>query len=579
MDSQTMELAAIFEEMADLLDIRGDSHHRILSYRRAAENLRTLDEPVSQVWRAGRLAQIPGIGSALAEKIETYLHTGQIEAYNTLRSEVPPSLLGMLAVPGLGPRRVALFWKTLNLTKVDELEEAAHTGKLRTIKGVGPRLEKNILDGIRALRRQREGRIPLGFAWPLVQEMLAALQEVPGVVQAAPAGSLRRMQETVGDLDLLVASEESAAVMERFRRLPMVSKVLLTGPMKTSIRTVDGIQVDLRVVHPQQWGSALQYFTGSQAHNIRLRALAQQKGLSLSEYGFQGDIETIRCPDEADVYATLGLSWIPPELREDQGEIDAAIEGVLPNLVTMTDILGDFQVHTTWSDGDARIETMADAAKASGLRYLVVADHSAGRGGGSEKCVTPANVDNLLAEIKRVNTHLDASFRVLAGIEVEILEDGTLDWPSEVLAKLDFVIASLHTALNQPREQLTQRVLRAIRNPYVCLIGHPTGRVLGARPEADIDMEAVFAAAAKHHVALEVNAWPQRLDLNAGYIKRAVATGVKLAISSDAHDTEGLSVLPFGVAMARRGWAEASHILNTRPVAEIIAWCRSRVPH
>lgn len=364
--------------------------------------------------------------------------------------------------------------------------------------------------------------------------------------------------------------------MERFRTLPMAEEVLWSGATKTSIRTMDGIQVDVRVVAPQHWGAAWQYFTGSQAHNIRLRALTQARGLRLNEYGvYAADGAETLCAEEAEVYTQVGLPWIPPELREDRGEIAAAQAGELPPLVTRADIRGDFQCHTTFSDGDHTLEEMARAARAAGLHYLIVSDHARGSQAGAG--LGPEDVDAYLAAVARVNGALGDGFRVLAGVEVGIRPDGALDWPDAALARMEFVAASVHTDYGLSQHQMTERLLSAIRNPYVDLLGHPSGRLLGRREEADVAWEAVFRAAAEYGVALEINAWPQRLDLKDIYARRAIKLGCWLAISSDAHDSEGFAVLDYGVAVARRGWAEARHLLNTRPVEEVLAWRQARL--
>lgn len=584
MSEQGRELATIFEAIANGLDIQGENYHRILAYRRAADNLRALGEPLEQVWQEGRLDTIPGIGDILAAKIDEYLRTGEVKAYTKLQDQIPLGLLTILKISGMGPRRTKLLWQELGITSVEELEGAASAGQLHKIKGIGPVMEQKILEGIRAWQRQCSERIPLGVAWPLVNEILNALREVSGVHAAEPVGSLRRMRETLGDLDLLAAAETAEPVMTCFRTLPMVEEVLATGTTKSAIRTIDGIQVDLRVVPPERWGSALYYFTGSQAHTLHIRALAHEQGLVPNEYGFcrlvdeaasaeicvSGAPEVV-CADETCVYATLGLPWIPPELREDRGEIAAALEGCLPRLVTRHDLLGDFQCHTTSSDGDSSLTEMAQAARAAGLRYIVVSDH-AGRDG-----LQPDAISQVLDEIARVNRLFNGDLRVIAGVEVGIQPDGALDWPDEALARMEFVIASIHTDFGLPQAQMTARLLAAMRNPYVDMIGHPKGRWLGKRESVDLDMEAIFKAALEYNVALEVNAWPQRLDLNDSDVRRAVTLGVPLAISSSAHDEDGFAVLEYGVAMARRGWAEPRHLLNTRSADEILAWRKHRL--
>jgi DNA polymerase (family 10) len=467
-----------------------------------------------------------------------------------------------------------LFWKELGITSVEALEQAARDGRLRGLPGMGAKSEEKVLAGIEALKR-RSDRILLGVAWPLASAMLNVLREVPGVVQAAPAGSLRRMRETIGDLDLLVATEDPAPVMARFRELSQVAEVLLSGPTKTSIRTREGLQADLRVLEPARWGTALQYFTGSQAHNIHLRALALERGLSLSEYALKReDGSEILCATEEEVYAALGLPLVPPELREDRGEIEAALEGRLPDLIELGDLRGDLQFHTTWSDGRHSLLEMAQAAQARGLEYALVTDHS--RSLGITGGLTVERLREQRAEVAEVNRRLGGKFRLLAGIEVEVRADGALDFPDEVLAEPDLVVAAVHSGLRQSREQFTARMRGAIHNPHVDVVAHPTGRLIGEREGADLDMEAVFRAAAETGTALEVNAHPSRLDLGDAHVRRAVELGVKLAINSDAHDASGFEVLPFGVATARRGWAQPADVINTRSVEQVLGWAARR---
>ena len=579
---RNQEVAAIFAAMADILAIQGENYHRIMAYRRAAENVAALGRPLEEVWRAGELETIPGIGETLATKIDELMRTGRLGAYEKLQAQVPAGVVAMLQVPDVGPKRAALFWKELGITSVEALEQAVREGRLRDLPGMGAKSEEKVLAGIEALKR-RTGRILLGVAWPLALAMLEALREVPGVVQAAAAGSLRRMRETVGDLDLLVAAGESEPVMARFRELPQVAEVLLTGPTKTSIRTDEGLQVDLRVLEPARWGTALQYFTGSQAHNIRLRGLALERGLSLSEYALKREdgadesdvpIRYIRsevlCATEEEVYAAVGLPLIPPELREDRGEIEAALAGRLPDLVELEDLKGDLQFHTTWSDGRQGLREMAQAARARGLEYALVTDHSLSLG--IAHGLSAEDLCRQLAKVEEINRRMGGTFRLLAGVEVELRADGTLDLPDEVLAGLDLVVAAVHSGLRQGREQFTARMLAAIRNPHVDLIAHPTGRLIGEREGADLDMEPILRAAAETGTALEVNAYPKRLDLNDMHVRRAIELGVKLAINSDAHDVSSFALLPLGVATARRGWAQPADVINTRSVEEVLAW-------
>ena len=561
--------------MADMLSIQGANYHRIMAYRRAAENIAALGRPLVEVWQAGELEAIPGVGKTLAAKIDELLRTGRLAAYDKLSGQVPEGVVDMLLIPDVGPRKAALFWNELGITSIDELEEAAQAGRLQTLPGMGARSEQKVLRGIQALRRQSD-RLPLGDAWGLAQALVTPLSRLPGVVQVVPAGSMRRMRETVGDLDILVAADDPGPVMALFRELPPVAEVVLSGETKTTIRTAEGVQVDLRVLPPSRWGTALQYFTGSQAHNIRLRGLALERGLSLSEYALKReDGSEILCASEEEVYAALGLPFIPPELREDRGEIEAALQDRLPPLAEMSDLRGDFQFHTTWSDGQQSLLEMARAAQAQGLEYALVTDHTHSLG--VVHGMTAQDVRRQRAEIDAVNRQLGGSFRLLAGAEVEVLADGSLDLPDEVLAELDLVVAAVHSGLRQGRERVTARAIAALRHPHVDILAHPTGRLLGRREGADLDIEAVLQTAAEYGKAVEVNAFPWRLDLSAVHVRRAVELGVMLAVSTDSHDVNGFSMLHFGLATARRGWATAADLLNSRSVDELLVWGKNRI--
>ena len=566
------QVAAIFAEMADMLDILGESTHRVMAYRRAAESVTDLGRPLEEVWRAGELEALPGIGRTLAGKIDELMRTGRLEAVEKLKAQVPAGVVEMLQIPGIGPRKAALFWKEADVTSIQELAEAARSGRVRALPGMGARSEENLLAGIEALQR-RTGRLLLSTAWDLAAALLEPLREVAGVVQAAPAGSLRRMRDTVGDLDLLVAAQDPEPVMARFRELPQVGEVLLSGPTKTSVRTHEGVQVDLRVVPPARWGTALQYFTGSQAHNIRLRGLALERGLSLSEYALKReDGAEVLCAAEEEVYGALGLPLIPPELREDRGEIEAALADGLPDLVELPDLQGDFQFHTTWSDGRRSLLEMAQAARDSGLKYALVSDHSHGLG--VARGLSADDLRRQRAEIDEVNRKMGDTFRVLAGVEVEVRADGSLDLPDDVLAELELVVAAIHSSLRQDRAQVTARALAAVRHPHVDILAHPTGRLIGQREGADLDLEAVLRAAAETGTAIEVNGYPLRLDLDDVHVRRAIDLGVTLAISSDAHDAPAFGWLRFGVATARRGWATPADVLNCRSAQAVLAAVR-----
>lgn len=565
------EVVDLFAKVADMLAIRGDNIHRVLAYRRAAESIEALGRDINQVYAAGELEEIPGIGATLAEKIEEMLTTGRLEFYERLSEEIPPSLVDLLRVEGLGPKRVKQIYEALGVTTMEELQTAAQAGKLREISGLGKKSEQNIISAIETLLRFSDDRELLGSAYPLAHEILAELETAAGVLKAAVGGSLRRMRDTIGDVDLLIAAEDSEPIMERFVNLPQVESVLVRGPSKTSVILLNGMKADLRVLPAARWGTLLVYFTGSKNHNVHLRELAQKQGLSLNEHAFtpeDGGPEII-CATEEEVYAVLDLPYIPPTLREDWGEIEAARAGELPDLVQTADIIADLHMHTTWSDGRLSVVEMARAAKERGLRYIAITDHSVSLGIASGLSVE--RVHEQAEEIRAANEELGPDFRILHGTEMEIKADGTLDYPDEVLAELDFVIASLHTSLSQPREQVMERIMNAIHNPHVDMIGHPTGRLLPDRAGADLDMDAVFQAAVDTGTILEINANPHRLDLRDSHVHRALELGVTLAINTDAHRADELDLMHFGVATAQRGWATAASVVNTWPLEKLLA--------
>ncbi len=569
------EIAEILRRIGDMLDILGENRFKVIAYRRASENILARGRDLRTDWQAGTLQEIPGIGQAIADKIDELLTTGRLEYYERLQDEVPAGVVSLLEIPDVGPKTAKLLWEGLGLQSVPEVEAAARNGRLRDLPGLGARSEAKILAGIEALYR-RSGRIPLGSAWPVATGLLAKLQaDCPEVQNTAVAGSLRRMRSTIGDIDLLAASEAPAAVMRAFASLPRVAEVVLSGQTKMTVRLHDGLQVDLRVLEPDRWGAALQYFTGSQAHNVRVRELAQKQGLSLSEYGFKRADGTERlCAGEEEVYEALGLPWIPPELREDRGEIQAALAGELPPLIERQEIRGDLHAHSDWSDGAASLEEMAEAARAQGYAYLLMSDHTQSLGVASG--LNPQQIYAQRAEIDALNARWD-DFCLLQGCEMEIRADGSLDFEDDVLAGLDLVVASVHTSLRQDPEQITGRVLRALANPYVDIVGHPSGRLLGQREESSVDLDAVIRAAARTGTALEVNSIPARLDLDDVHVRRAVELGVKIAINSDAHHPDGLENLTYGLATARRGWATAADVLNAYTLDELRTWRRARI--
>lgn len=570
----TRQVIDIFNRIASLLEIKGEVVFKILAYRKAVDSLENLGRDIADVWREGSLNEIPGVGKAIAEKIDEMLSTGRLGFLEKLEQEVPPGLIEVLQIPDVGPKKAAMFWKQAGITTVAELKSAAETGRLRTLPGMGEKSEAKVLAGIQAVAR-RSDRIPLGKAWVFAQEMLGFLRSIPGVQTAEIAGSLRRMRSTVGDLDFEVAADVSAPVMQAFVGRPDVIHVLSQGETKASVEFDHNLRAQLWVHPPARFGSALQYATGSKAHNVRLRELALKQGLSLSDQSFiKSDGSEILCANEAEVYATLGLPWIPPELREDHGEVQAARENKLPNLITINDIQAELHSHSTWSDGKLSIRQMADQAMRCGLKVLAITDHSGSLGiaGG----LSIADLERQRVEIDQVQSELGDTLRLLQGCEVEIRADGELDFPDEVLKKLDIVIASLHTSLRQPRQKVTDRLLNAIRNPNVDIIGHPTGRMIPDREGADLDMDAVFSAAKESGVALEINSHPSRLDLDDIYARRAVEMGIVLSINTDAHSDGDFAMLQFGIATARRGWIEPVNVINAWEPQRLLNWLAAR---
>jgi DNA polymerase (family 10) len=569
------EIAAVFENIGDLLEIKGESVYRVISYRRAAESIRGQGRRLEELHKEGRLKEIPGVGDAIAAKIEELLTTGRLGFYEDLAEEVPPGLIDVLKVSGVGPKKAARFWHELGVTSIPELEAAARQGRLRDLPGMGAKSETAILASIDRLAKRQKGRISIGVALPMAERLAQRLRSLPGVTAAEPAGSVRRWKETVGDLDLLVAARDPSAVLQAFTAFDEIERVLGQGDTKASVEVVGGLRVQAWVHPPDRFGSALQYATGSQTHNVQLRELALAQGLSLSEHGLKTmDGKELRCAEEAEVYRRLGLPWIPPELREGTGEIDAAAAGALPLLVTEADVRGELHAHSDWSDGRATIAAMAEAALALGLSYLVISDHSPSLG--ALNGLTPERLRQQRREIDKVQGRIGDGLRLLQAAEVEVLADGRLDYDDEVLAGLDLVLASLHVSLQQPREQITRRLLGAIANPHVDIIGHPTGRLIGSRGASEVDLEAVFAAAADHGVVLEINAHPDRLDLADAYARRAWQVGCLLSINTDAHRPEDLKLRRYGVGVARRAWLPAEAVINTRSTEALLAWLHSR---
>lgn len=573
-----LQVAKLLSNIGDLLEIKGENHFKILAYRRAAEQIMRLGQDLFDLWESGEnLKNLEGIGQAIADKLDELFRTGRLGFWERLTAEVPESLVEVLDIPGVGPKLARTMWQQLGITTVIGVQAAAQEGRLRSLPRMGQKSEARILAGIQAMTRRDASRFHLGVAWPVAQRVLDALLAAPDVQQAQVAGSLRRMRDTIGDLDFLVAAANPAPVMAHFQNLPDVASLIAAGPTKTSVLLKNGLLADLRCVEPARWGTALQYFTGSYAHNIRLRELAQKKGYSLNEYALtrDSDGQELLFNNEPELYRFLGLAYIPPHLREDWGEIEAARQNALPAALEVAHIKGEVHCHSTWSDGRGTIEEMARAALARGYRYLAITDHS--RSLGVANGLSVERLRGQRQEIEAVQARLPG-IRLWSGTEMEVKADGSLDFPDEVLAELDFVVASVHTGLRQDRDTLTRRALAAIHNPYVKLLAHPSGRMLTNRPGGDFDMEAIFRAAAQTGTLLEINAAPERLDLRDAHIRRAIALGVRLAINCDAHHPADFDNLHFGIATANRGWATAEAVANTRPLEEFAALLKKPGP-
>ena len=561
------DVARFLVNLADLLEIQGANPFRVRAHRGAARTIETLTEPISRlVEDPDRSPQdLSGIGKDLSEKVETIVLTGRLPQLDELREEVPAGVVAMLRIPGLGPKKVGVLFKDLGLESLDALEMAASEGEIAALKGFGEKTEQSILEGL-PLARLGSSRVWLARAREAVDRIVADLDQLDSVTRASLAGSSRRLKETVGDLDVLATvadGQETTEVMQALADHELVEEVLSGGQTKQRVRLATGLELDLRVVPEESYGAALQYFTGSKEHNIVVRRRAQERGLKVNEYGvFTDDKKPVAGRTEEEVYEAVGLPWIPPELREDRGEFALAEADRLPRLVELTDIRGDLHMHTTATDGTASIEEMIAAAKAHKRKYIAITDHS--------KRVTMAgglDAKRLRAHWKKIETIRSGvqGIEVLCGIECDILEDATLDLPDDVLAEADWVIAVLHYGLKQPREQIDARLMAAVKNPHVDVIGHPSGRLIGKRPGADLSYDDLFKAAADNGVMMEINAHPSRLDLDDHHAAAARDQGIPIVISTDAHSTGGMDVMRWGVCQARRAGLEKKHVANTRP--------------
>jgi DNA polymerase (family X) len=588
------DLARIFHEIGDMLEVKGELSFKTVAYHRAADAIGRSPIDLVAAYRAGEAPKIPGVGAAISDKIEELATTGRMAYYEKLVAEVPPSLVELLRIPGLGPKTVRQIWVELGIVSIDDLRQAAEAGTLRGLKGLSARTEQLILEGIARLESTPK-RLLLPRAEAAILDLIEALDGSPGLQSIEPAGSFRRRKETIGDLDLLAETDDGPALIERFTKLGIVDHVLNKGGYKAAIQVMRGPQVDLMVMTPSTAGTYRLHFTGSKEHNVRLRERARDMGWSLSEKGFLrigedgepltgGDAELRTFATEADVYAFLGLPFIEPELREDEGEIEAALAGRLPALIELGDLTGDLHSHSDWSDGTHPIEVMAESARRRGHAYQVLTDHSQSLA--IARGLTPDRVEEQRAIIADLNARYaqeeadrtappetpPEGFRLLHGCELEIRADGELDYPDELLERFDLVVASVHVARRQSKAELTQRTLNGIRNPHVDVIAHPSGRMIGVRDDLDLDWDAVYAEAARTGTVLEMNGSPHRLDLAVERARRAVAMGCVLSIDSDAHRIGEFDHLRWGVTQARRAWVEPANVLNTRSRADVLAF-------
>jgi DNA polymerase (family 10) len=562
------EIARILREIAILLDMEG-VQFKPRAYEKVAYAVEALDQPLSELYQkegVKAIEAIPGVGKAIGEKIVTLIETGRLPYYEELKQKIPVDLASLTGIEGLGPKMIKALYDQLGIKTVEDLEKAAQEGKIRSLPHFGEKSEQKILKGIAFLKKS-SGRFPLGVALPLVLEIKGRLQEIKGVKQVAIAGSIRRRKETIGDGDILVVSSHPDLVMEVLVRMPEVVHTHAKGHTKSSVKLNNGMDVDLRVVEEKSFGAALNYFTGSKDHNIVLRRIAQEKNLKLNEYGvFRGE-KSIAGRTEEEVYEVLGLPYIPPELRENSGEIEAALKGQLPDLVDYDDLRGDLQTQTTWTDGANSIEEMVEEAKRLGHEYIAITDHT------KSLAMTRGSDEKKLREQMAVIDELNKKyrgFRILKGAEVNINKDGTLDIDDETLAMLDVVGVAVHSHFNLSREEMTRRIIRAMENPNADILFHPTGRLIQRREPYDVDMDEVIKTAKRTGTVLEIDAYPDRLDLKDEHVRKAVEAGVKLVIDSDAHSINHLNFLHYGIATARRGWAKKSDVINTKPLKEFL---------
>lgn len=563
---RNQEIAEVFYQIADLLEIKGELPFKVRAYRRAAQRIETLEKDIEEIYRQGKLKSIPGIGESMARKIEELIETGKLRYLEDLKREIPEELIRLMDIPGLGPKKALVLYKKLGITTIDQLREACKQGRLRMLEGFGEITERNIMRGIEMMEESK-GRALINVAYDDGYRIVEYLRQNKDVLKIEIAGSLRRMKETIGDIDILVSSLNPDSIMDMFVKYPYVKEVLVKGSKKTSVILKDGMQVDVRVVRPESFGAALQYFTGSKDHNIQIRNLAIKKGLKINEYGvFKKDTdEYIAGRTEEEVYRVIGLQYIEPELRENRGEIELAQQGKLPKIVKYEDVKGDFHIHSTWSDGTSSIEDIARKGEEMGLKFVGIADHSP-----SLKVAHGLSEEKVMEKIKEIRK-LQEKFeiRIFAGTECDIKPDGTLDYSNKVLKELDFAYAAIHSRFKMSRKEMTERIIKAMENEYINMLAHPTVRLIGKRDPIDVDLEKIFEAARETGTFLEINAFPDRLDLNDVHAKAAKEMGAKMVIGTDSHAIDHMRFLKFGVAMARRGWLEKEDILNTYDLSKI----------
>lgn len=565
---KNLELSRIFEQIAKILKIKGENPFKIRAYEKITSVLENLPIDIETIYHQGGLSNIPGVGTGITKKIEEFLTTGKLEYYEKMKETIPSGVIELLDISEVGPKTARLLYEELGVDNIGKLEKAVKGHRIKGLPGMGEKSEDNILRGIELFKRRKE-RVLLGTALPLAEEIVGGLRQLKETSKISFAGSLRRKKETIGDIDILVTSQKPEKIIKTFTSLPQVREILAEGPTKSSVITKDDIHVDVRVVEPISFGAALQYFTGSKAHNIKLRELAVKRSLKINEYGVF-DVKTDRRvagEREEEIYQILNLPFIPPELREDRGEIEAAQENKLPELIKFSQIRGDLHLHTKWSDGANTIKQMAEAAKKRGYKYIAITEHSQSLkfAGG----LTEERLKEQIEEIQKLNQEFDG-FTILTGIEVDIKSDGSLDYPDEILSRLDVVIAAIHSGFKQESKIITERLVGAMQNRFVSIIAHPTGRLIGYRESYQVDINKMMNIAAETGTILEINAYPERLDLNDVYCRMAKEKGIQLAIETDAHSIDGLEFMNLGVDVARRGWLEEKDIINTLPLDKLV---------